>query len=102
MLRTTNTGAVVDQASFYGALGHAAAQTNDINALVERAAAGNYAGVNLDYQGAAANQSAVFTSFVANLAEALHGRGLDLAVTLSVPQRVNNKLGYSWSGLGSY
>ncbi len=103
MLRATNTGAVVDQASLTALLGDAAAQTNHINTLVERAAAGNYAGVNLDYQGAAANQSAAFTSFVADLAEALHGQGLDLAVTLSAPQRVNNSwdtAGQDWAALG--
>ncbi|MCP4428992.1 MAG: SH3 domain-containing protein [Chloroflexi bacterium] len=103
LLRVTNTGAVVDQASLTALLGDDAAQSAHINDLAARAGSGNYAGVNLDYQGVAANQAAAFSGFVADLAQALHGQGRSLAITLGVPQRVGDSwdtAGQDWAALG--
>ncbi len=101
LLRVTNTGAVIDQASLAALLSDANAQAAHITALTERAA--NYAGINLDYQGVMADQSAAFTEFVTNLANALHAEGRTLAVTLGEPQRVNTSwdtAGQDWAALG--
>ncbi len=103
LLRVTNTGAVVDQASLIALLGDMNAQTNHIGALVSRVSSGSYAGLNLDYQGVAANQSAAFTSFVTDLADALHLQGRTLAITLGAPQQINNSwdtAGQDWAALG--
>lgn len=103
LLRVTNTGAVVDQASLTALLGDVTAQTSHISALVGRVVSGNYAGVNLDYQGVTANQSAAFTSFVTDLADALHTQGRILAITLGAPQQINDSwdtAGQDWAALG--
>ncbi len=103
LLRATNTGAITDQASLTALLSDETAQNNHINDLVQRTAAGNYAGVNLDYQGVLANQNSAFTAFVAKLAQALHDQGRILAVTLAEPQRVNaswDTAGQDWAAVG--
>ena len=102
-LRVTNTGAIVDQESLTALLNDTAAQDSHINALVQQVAAGNYTGLNLDYQGVPTNQSLAFSSFVASLAEALHAQGAQLAVTLATPQRTDTSwdtAGQDWAAIG--
>jgi hypothetical protein len=102
-LRVTNTGAVVDQESLAALLNDTAAQENHINALVQQVAAGSYAGLNLDYQGVPSSQSLAFSTFVDNLAAALHAQGAKLAVTLATPQRTDTSWdtgGQDWSAIG--
>ncbi|MFQ5435436.1 MAG: SH3 domain-containing protein, partial [Anaerolineae bacterium] len=103
LMRVTNTGAIIDQVSLTALLNDAAAQTAHINTLAAQAKAGNFAGVNLDYQGVAANQTAAFTTFVTNLANALHNQGMTLAVTLGTPLAANTTWdtgGQDWAALG--
>ena len=103
LLRATNVGAIVDQASLSALLGDEGLQSSHIDALVQHAAAGNYAGVNLDYQGALPDQADAFTSFVTALAAALHEQERALAITLGLPQRANNSwdtAGQDWAALG--
>ncbi len=102
-LRVTNTGAIVDQESLTALLNDTAAQDSHINALVQQVAAGNYAGLNLDYQGVAASQTLAFSNFVANLAQALQAQGTQLAVTLATPQRTDTSwdtAGQDWAAIG--
>lgn len=102
-IRVTNTGAIVDQTSLSALLSNPELQTNHINDLVQRATTGGYAGINLDYQGVAANQQEAFSTFVGNLAAALHENNLELAVTLATPLLVNNAwdtAGQNWAAIG--
>ena len=103
-LRATNVGAVVDQASLSAFLNDSTAQSNQVNALVNTAVSGNFAGVNLDYQGVSASQSQAFSGFVTLLGDALHAQNLDLAVTLGVPQETGGNWdtgGQNWQALGA-
>lgn len=102
-LRVTNTGAIVDTVSLSAVLSDPSAQQTNIGALVDQAKAGDYAGINLDYQGADANQRAAFTAFVRDLAQALHGEGLMLVVTLEAPVEQGDQLdtaGQDWAAIG--
>jgi hypothetical protein len=103
LLRVTNTGVIVDQVSLTDLLNDPAVQTSHIETIVSRAVSGGYAGVNLDYQGAVANQRAAFTAFTANLGRALNERGLVLAVTLATPTQVGDSwdsAGQDWAAIG--
>ncbi len=104
LLRVTNTGAIVDQASLTALLSDPNLQTNHINELVNRVSSGGFVGLNLDYQGATTGQRQLFSTFVNNLATALHGQGLTLAVTLATPVNVEGQwdsLGQDWAVVGS-
>ncbi|WP_420628897.1 SH3 domain-containing protein [Candidatus Leptofilum sp.] len=103
LVRVTNVGVVVDQASLSALLGDSTAQTNQINALVNTAVSGNFAGINLDYQGVAESQKDAFSSFVGSLADALHAQNLTLAVTLAAPQQDGSQWltgGQDWAAIG--
>ncbi|MCA9942144.1 MAG: SH3 domain-containing protein [Anaerolineales bacterium] len=103
LVRVTNVGVVVDQASLAALLGDSTAQTNQINALVNTAVSGGYAGINLDYQGVDAAQTEAFSSFVMSLADALHAQNLTLAVTLAAPQETDGQwdsAGQDWAAIG--
>lgn len=103
LVRVTNVGVVVDQASLSDLLGDSTAQTNQINALVNTAVSGEFAGINLDYQGVAAAQAEAFTSFVTSLADALHAQNLTLAVTLATPEESDGQwdsAGQDWAAIG--
>ena len=102
-VRVTNVGAVVDQSSLADLLGDSTAQMNQINALVNTAVSGEFAGINLDYQGVDAGQTEAFTSFVSTLADALHAQNLTLAVTLNTPQEAGGQWdsgGQDWAAIG--
>lgn len=102
-LRVTNTGAIVDQQSLAALLNDTTAQGSHIGALAQQVAAGNFAGLNLDYQGVQTNQSLAFSSFAANLAAALHAQGDKLIITLATPQRTDTSwdtAGQDWAALG--
>lgn len=103
MIRATNVGAVVDHAALTALLDDSVIQSDQIEVLAETAAAGGYSGVNLDYQGVTPEQREAFTNFVTNLAEALHARDLELAVTLATPLNVGGEWdssGQEWAALG--
>ncbi|MBW7454261.1 glycoside hydrolase [Paenibacillus sepulcri] len=59
-----------------------AAKAKFINSLVERLAALKVEGVNLDFEGLDGGDRALYTSFVASLAEAAHQRGLTVSIDL--------------------
>lgn len=102
-LHVTNAGAIVDQAALTSLLNNTAVQDAQINSLVGQAAAEGYTGVHLDYQGATAQQQAAYTEFVTKLADALHARGLELAITLAPPLAVGttwDTAGQDWAALG--
>lgn len=101
-LRITNTGAIVDQESLSALLSDTAVQNSHIQALVDQVVAGDYAGLNLDYQGVQTSQNLAFTSFVTDLAAALDDQERSLAITLATPQRVNTSwdtAGQDWTAL---
>ena len=104
LLRVTNVGSVVDQASLAAFLNDSTAQSNQINALVNTAVSGSYSGVNLDYQGVSASQKEAFTGFVTSLNDALAAQELSLAITLDAPQETNGNWdspGQDWVALGN-
>lgn len=99
----TNVGGVVDRASLTAFLGDTTAQMNQINALVNTAVTGSYAGITLDYQGVEPSQMAVYTSFIQSLADALHAQGKTLNVVLAAPQKFDNEWdtgGQDWAAIG--
>ena len=100
----TNVGAVTDQASLSAFLNDTTAQMNQVNALVNTAVSGNYAGINLDYQGVDVSQRDAFSSYVQSLANALDAQGKNLIVTLATPQNVNDTwdaAGQDWAAIGA-
>lgn len=103
MVRVTNVGAITDQAALAALLSDTAAQSEQIEALVDTAGTGGYAGINLDYQGVTREQREAFTNFVTDLAQALHAEELKLAVTLATPQDAGDDWdsgGQDWAALG--
>ncbi|MBK8988517.1 MAG: hypothetical protein IPM39_21015 [Chloroflexi bacterium] len=102
-VNASNTGAIINPAALTAVLSDATTQMNHINALVAAAQAGGFAGVALDYQEVGDNNRDAFTQFVAALADALHQRGLKLAITLAAPQNVGTRWetgGQDWAALG--
>lgn len=99
----SNAGAIIDQAALSTMLNDADAQAAQISALVSAATAGNYAGVNLDYQEVSKSDRDAFTQFVTSLAETLGQQDLELALTLATPARGGDAWesgGQDWTALG--
>jgi hypothetical protein len=102
-VRATNTGALVDTVSLTSLLNDPTAQARNIQTLVDKAASGSFAGVNLDYQGAAEAQREAYTQYVERLANALHDEDLELILTLESPVLTElgwNTAGQDWAALG--
>ena len=102
-LRATNTGAIVDTVSLGMLLSDPGYQEQNIAALVDAAVNGDFAGVNLDYQGVSSEQRQAFSAFVGALAASLHENGLDLVITLETPVLMDgawNTAGQDWAALG--
>ena len=95
LLRVTNRGVVVDQVSLAALLNDEALMAEHVETIANAAA--DYAGVNVDYQGVAPGQRDTFTTFIANLAAALHADGKLLTVTLDTPAATD---GTAWDGRG--
>jgi Bacterial SH3 domain len=103
LVRVTNVGVIVDEASIAALLSDSTIQMNQINALVNTAVSGEYSGINLDYQGVNPAQTEAFTSFVTSLADTLHAQNLTLAVTLGTPQESDGQwesVGQDWAAIG--
>lgn len=86
----TNVGAIIDQEGLSAMLNDANAQSAQLSALISAAAAGNYAGVNLDYQEVSEADREAFTQFVSTLAETLAQQDMDLVITIDTPDHVGN------------
>ena len=74
-----------------------------IEAIVELADAGKYAGIDIDYRGVDAAEGSEFSQFVATLAQELHKAGRSLSITLPVPEVTDSNVdtgGYAWEALG--
>lgn len=102
-LHVTNAGLIVNSDALAALLGDEAAQQAHIDALVERATEAGFAGVTLDYQGAPPDQETAYTAFVSDLADALHGEGVRLIVTLGAPRPAGEGWdtgGQDWTALG--
>ena len=101
-LRATNTGVIVDTTSLTSLLSSAAAMESNIEELVEQASTGGFAGVNLDYQGPDPGQRDAFSSFVGNLAQALHDQGLGIDSHAGVSSSRQWGLGYGRTRLANH
>jgi hypothetical protein len=100
ILAVTNVGDAVESEALAALLADEAAQTGHIEAIV--AMAEPFVGVNLNYQGAAADQQAAFATFVQNLATALVAQEKTLTLTLPAPEAAAlDGLDEQWSALGS-
>jgi hypothetical protein len=97
ILAVTNIGDAVESEALAALLADEAAQTAHIEAIV--AMAEPFAGVNLNYQGVAADQQAAFATFVQNLATALAAQAKTLTLTLIAPQEAV-AMDENWSILG--
>lgn len=85
MVLASNAGVIVDQTSLTELLADPALRTSHMQLLVNAVVAGEYAGLNLDYQGVPAGQEADFTLFVTDLANNLHSQSKVLGVTIGAP-----------------
>jgi hypothetical protein len=101
LLHVTNVQSNVDQAAIVALLSDDAIRSAHIKELL--AAAEDYAGLNIDYQGVPSGQRDAFTAFVTEVAEVLHSQGKTLALTLGTPNR-NGEIwemgGHEWAELG--
>ncbi|HEY76599.1 MAG TPA: hypothetical protein G4O00_10535 [Thermoflexia bacterium] len=82
-------------------LADTAIQQTHIQAIVAKVS--ESAGVILDYQGVSVDQRDAFSTFVANLADALHAQGLRLEVVVPTPATDEggwDSGGYDWAALG--
>jgi spore germination protein YaaH len=68
--------------------------------LVQLVSTNGYAGVNIDFEGLNPADRAAFSGFIRALAAALHGRGLQLVI--SVPAETANDPADTWSGAFDY
>lgn len=102
-LRATNTGAILDTVSLSSLLADPSSQERNVQELVDGAQSGDFAGVNLDYQGVYPAQRGAFTAFVSKLAGTLHAQDLDLIVTLETPfvnEGLFDTAGHDWQAIG--
>ncbi|MFN2106326.1 MAG: hypothetical protein ACK2UJ_15715 [Candidatus Promineifilaceae bacterium] len=102
-LQVSNVGPIVDQAALSTLLGNSELQQAQIESLTTRAGDNGFSGVELDYQQVPENQREAFTAFASDLADALHERGLNLALTLGTPAFSGNSWntgGQDWAALG--
>ncbi len=101
LLHVTNVQSSPNQAAIVALLSDDAIRSNHMAELL--AAAEDFAGVNIDYQGIPSGQRDAFTDFVAEVADALHSEGKTLAVTLGTPAHDNGVWqlgGHDWAALG--
>lgn len=96
-VRVTNTGIIVDTQSVTALLADPNAQAVNIQTILDKVVSGNYAGVNVDYQGIPVDQRNNFNQYLGNLAAALKAQNKQLALTLATP--VQDASG-SWSSGG--
>lgn len=102
-IRVTNVGVVADTQGVAALLSDPNAQITNITAIMERVASGDYAGVNVDYQGIAPDHAAAYTQYLRDLAAALQAQNKQLAVTLAAPLRDGttwNTGGQDWVAIG--
>lgn len=101
-LELTNIGDKIESGALAALFAEEAAQTAQIEAIVEMAE--SYAGVNLNYQGVGPDQKEAFTAFVQNLSAALEAQEKNLILTLPAPQNIGKVSaldGYDWPALGN-
>ena len=103
-LTVSNRGAIIDLALLATILTDPAVQTAHVNALVQEVTTGDYAGVNLDYQGVSIADRDGYTSFVNAVVDAMHPQNKKVIVTLPMPFEVGefqwDAVNYDWSALG--
>jgi spore germination protein len=83
---------------FDPALGHSAIVAKKAQvtaAMVDLAQKGGWEGINVDFEGLYPADRAAFSTFIHDLAAALHGKGLKLAI--SVPAKSSDDAGDDWS-----
>ena len=87
-----------------GVLGLNDTRQTHIDSLVDLASDGRFAGVTLDYQGLTDSDLDLYTAFVSDLSEALHGQGKRLIVVLPAPSittgGATDTAGYDWRRIG--
>ncbi|HHS96737.1 MAG TPA: hypothetical protein ENK08_02385 [Chloroflexi bacterium] len=101
LLRNWKEGEPLNTALLSDLLGDPAIQQTHIQEILTRLA-GNQ-GVILDYQGVSPEQRETFSTFVADLAQALHEEGLRLEVVVPAPTPDGDEWdsgGYDWAALG--
>ena len=83
-------------------LGSSGLRDAHVQALVQLADDGNYAGIDLDYRTVDAANEEEFVVFVKDLSDALHGAGRTLSLTLPLPVLRDDgwdMVGYDWDAL---
>ncbi|HSH01381.1 MAG TPA: hypothetical protein VLL52_02610 [Anaerolineae bacterium] len=105
IVRVTNTGAIVDQASITAFLGDATAQSRQIDSLVQTVRNQGFNGVVVDYQGITGAQRAAYTQYITQLSEALSNNNLTLGVVFNTPLKTPTGSwdtgGQDWTAIGA-
>ena len=87
-------------------LGDAAARKVHIQGLVNLAVQNLYTGVNLDYQDVSPENQKAFSSFVKDVADALHAKSKLLSVTVSLPDQKAidawDTGAFDWNAIGQH
>ncbi len=85
-------------------VGYADSRKAHVRAIVDLAVEQLYPGVNIDYQGMGSDYRADYTTFIRELAEALHAKNKILSVTLALPVQRSSEVwdtgAFDWAGIG--
>jgi len=102
-LRNWAPGGSVNEGLLSDFLDEEEAQEAHIENIVEMCTERGFDGVEIDYRGVATDQRQAYTSFIEALADALHGVGLQLSVTVEHPKLTDGGWetgGYDLAALG--
>lgn len=102
---TISTTSVADVQTLNAILESPDLRAAHVQALLDVATNGGYAGIDLDYQAIDVANGAEFTSFVESLANELRRDGRSLSLTLPLPVQAGggwDTLGYDWEALAPF
>ena len=103
-LRNWAPGASVNRGLLSDMLAMPKIQQDHITNIVQLCVERGFAGVEVDYRGAALEERDAYTAFIRTLADALHIEGLRLDVVLEPPMPVGGGWdmgGYDWAAIGA-
>ncbi len=103
-LTVSNRGAIIDLELLGAVLTDPAVQSTQVAAIMREVINGNYAGVNVDYQGVSIADRDAYTAFVRAVADTLHVQSKKVFVTLPMPSQTGeyqwDAVNYDWSAIG--
>jgi spore germination protein YaaH len=103
-LRNWAPGATINRGLLSDLLTIPEIQQSHVANIVQLCTERGFAGVDVDYRGVAPEQRDAYSNFISALAEALHGEGLQMSITVEPPTPTDGGWdtgGYDWSALGA-